>query len=92
MLTNFGPLRYWLAAKLMWNPYQDEKALMREFLEGYYGSSADAMAQVIRIMNDEFRKKNNEIPIINGICLLHNNKLITFYTYFLSLLEILFFE
>ena len=68
MLTNFGPLRYWLAAKLMWNPYQDEKALMREFLEGYYGSSADAMAQVIRIMNDEFRKNGKHLPISLGGC------------------------
>jgi hypothetical protein len=30
-------LRAWVLAQLLWNPHQDERALINEFLEGYYG-------------------------------------------------------
>ena len=33
-------LRAWVLAQLLWNPQQDDKALIKEFLEGYYGKSA----------------------------------------------------
>jgi hypothetical protein len=33
-------LRAWLLAQLLWNPQQDDKALIKEFLEGYYGKPA----------------------------------------------------
>jgi hypothetical protein len=35
-----GELRVWLLAQLLWNPQQDDRALIREFLEGYYGRAA----------------------------------------------------
>lgn len=37
---DFAPLRHWLVAKLLWNPDADANALIREFLEGYYGKAA----------------------------------------------------
>jgi hypothetical protein len=35
--AEMGELRSWLTAQLLWNPQQDDRALIREFLEGYYG-------------------------------------------------------
>ena len=35
-----GELRAWLLAQLFWNPQSDDRALIREFLEGYYGQAA----------------------------------------------------
>ena len=35
-----GELRAWALAQLLWNPQQDDRALIREFLEGYYGKAA----------------------------------------------------
>ena len=36
----FAPLRFWLTAHLLWDPSRDEKALVRSFVEGYYGHAA----------------------------------------------------
>lgn len=33
-------LRAWVLAQLLWNPYQDDKKLIAEFVEGYYGKAA----------------------------------------------------
>ena len=33
-------LRAWLLAQLLWNPQQDDGALIQEFLAGYYGKAA----------------------------------------------------
>jgi hypothetical protein len=35
-----GELRAWVLAQLFWNPQQDDRALIREFLDGYYGPAA----------------------------------------------------
>jgi hypothetical protein len=35
-----GELRVWLLARLLWNPQQDDRALIQEFLAGYYGEAA----------------------------------------------------
>ena len=35
-----GELRAWVLAQLFWNPQQDDRKLIREFLEGYYGQAA----------------------------------------------------
>ena len=38
--AEMAELRAWLLAQLMWNPYQDDRALIEEFLRGYYGRAA----------------------------------------------------
>jgi hypothetical protein len=38
--AEMAELRAWLLAQLLWNPQQDDKALIKEFLEGYYGKPA----------------------------------------------------
>jgi hypothetical protein len=35
-----GELRAWVLAQLLWNPQQDDRALINEFLDGYYGKPA----------------------------------------------------
>lgn len=35
-----GELRAWLLARLLWDPYQDDRKLIDEFLRGYYGAAA----------------------------------------------------
>ncbi len=38
--AEMGEMRAWVLAQLLWNPQQDDRALIREFLEGYYGREA----------------------------------------------------
>lgn len=38
--AEMAELRSWLLAQLMWNPQQDDRALIQEFLTGYYGKAA----------------------------------------------------
>lgn len=35
-----GELRVWVLAQLLWNPRLDDRALIAEFLDGYYGKAA----------------------------------------------------
>lgn len=46
----FGPLKTWVLCKLMWDPRLDERALVREFLEGYYGKAAPYLAEYLDVM------------------------------------------
>ncbi|MEO7300938.1 MAG: DUF4838 domain-containing protein [Verrucomicrobiota bacterium] len=38
--SEMAEMRGWVLAQLMWNPQQDDRKLIREFLEGYYGNEA----------------------------------------------------
>lgn len=38
--SELAELRAWVLAQLLWNPYQDDKKLIAEFVEGYYGKAA----------------------------------------------------
>jgi len=38
--SEMAEMRAWVTAQLMWNPNQDDRALIREFIEGYYGTNA----------------------------------------------------
>jgi len=40
-----GELRAWVLAQLLWNPNQNDRALIREFLDGYYGAAGVPIAQ-----------------------------------------------
>jgi len=43
--SEFAELRAWVLAQLLWNPFQDDRALIREFLRGYYGEAAAPVVQ-----------------------------------------------
>jgi hypothetical protein len=38
--AEMSEMRNWVLAQLLWNPKQDDRALVREFIEGYYGRAA----------------------------------------------------
>lgn len=38
--SEMSELRSWVLAQLLWNPFQDDRALVREFVHGYYGTNA----------------------------------------------------
>ncbi len=51
-IGDFVRLRAWLIAHLMWNPDQDEAALIDEFLAGYYGAAAPYLKEYLELIND----------------------------------------
>jgi hypothetical protein len=51
--NELGELRAWVLAQLLWDPQQDDRALIKEFLEGYYGkAAAKPIAQYLQVMHD----------------------------------------
>jgi hypothetical protein len=46
-------MRAWVLAQLLWNPQQDDRALIREFLHGYYGGKAgEVIGTYLELMHD----------------------------------------
>jgi hypothetical protein len=50
--SEMAELRAWVLAQLMWNPQQDDRALIREFLNGYYGKTAGPIWQYLQLLNN----------------------------------------
>ncbi len=50
--SDFPEMRAWVLARLLWDPSRDEKALFREFLEGYYGAAAPHLQAYIDLIHD----------------------------------------
>lgn len=48
--VSLSRLRHYVIAKLLWNPHQDEKKLIEEFLEGYYREGAPAMREYLALL------------------------------------------
>jgi hypothetical protein len=51
---DFVQLRAWLVSHLMWNPQQDEKQLIGEFLRGYYGAAAPHLQAYLDLIHYAF--------------------------------------
>jgi hypothetical protein len=49
-LSDFDELHTWLLSKLLWNPEQDDRALCREFLDGYYGAAGEAIGRYLDLL------------------------------------------
>jgi hypothetical protein len=45
------PLRLWLQAHLLWDPSRDQPALVREFLNGYYGPAGPFLEEYVTLVN-----------------------------------------
>lgn len=55
---DLDPLRLWLLSHLLWDPYADDKALIDEFIRGYWGEAAAPHIQrYISLIHD---------PVISG--------------------------
>ena len=51
--AEMAELRAWVLAQLLWNPQQDDRALIKEFLRGYYGKRAgDLIERYLELMHD----------------------------------------
>ncbi|MHB1310311.1 MAG: DUF4838 domain-containing protein, partial [Limisphaerales bacterium] len=48
--SEFSELRAWVLAQLLWNPSRDDRALIEEFLAGYYGQAAPAIRRYLDLM------------------------------------------
>ena len=48
--SEFSELRAWVLAQLLWNPSRDDRALIEEFLAGYYGQAAAAIRRYLDLM------------------------------------------
>lgn len=48
---HFVRLRAWYLAHLLWNPDTDEKKLLEEFMNGYYGAAAPHLIRSIEVMD-----------------------------------------
>ena len=65
--ADFSELKAWLFAKLMWNPDQDEKALLDRFFAGYYGAAAPFVREYYDRMRKEVLARPKErIGIFNA--------------------------
>lgn len=50
--AEMAEMRAWVLARLLWNPHQDDQALIREFLRGYYGpAAAGPIWQYLQLMH-----------------------------------------
>ena len=48
--SEMSELRAWVIAQLLWNPNQDDTALIKEFLHGYYGAAAPSIFEYLQLM------------------------------------------
>lgn len=53
--ADFAELKAYLAAKLAWNPHQDDKRLIDRFFAGYYGAGAPYVREWMELVNAAFR-------------------------------------
>ena len=49
---DFVALRAWLLARLMWDPTQDDRDLIQEFLDGYYGAAGPHLLAYLDRIHD----------------------------------------
>ncbi len=52
------PLRVWLLAHLMWDPSKDQDALIKEFMDGYYGAAGPHMRAYLDTVNAPAKSPN----------------------------------
>ena len=62
-ISEFYELRQYLIAKLLWNPDADVKALMDNFLNGYYGQAANYIREYIETMHDALEQSGGQLGI-----------------------------
>ncbi|MHB0997840.1 MAG: DUF4838 domain-containing protein [Armatimonadota bacterium] len=52
-----NPLKTWMVAHLMWNPSLDDQALIKEFMNGYYGPAGPYMEQYLQALTDAVNRE-----------------------------------
>jgi hypothetical protein len=56
--AEMAEMRAWVLAQLMWNPQQDDRALIKEFMEGYYGAASQPLEQYMKLMEEASKGVN----------------------------------
>ncbi len=56
--TCFVRLRSWVIAHLLWNPYQDENKLIKEFMDGYYGPASPYLTSYLKLIDEAYAKRD----------------------------------
>lgn len=59
-------LRAWVLARLMWNPRQDDRALIDEFVSGYYGPAAPYVREYLEMIHTAVEKANYSLTCYSG--------------------------
>jgi hypothetical protein len=49
--AEMAEMRAWVLAQLLWDPRQDDRALIREFLDGYYGAAGKPLERYLELMH-----------------------------------------
>jgi hypothetical protein len=56
--SEMAELRAWVLAQLLWDPRQDDRALIKEFVEAYYGPAAPPVQQYLELMREASQGHN----------------------------------
>ena len=59
-------LRAWVLARLMWNPRQDDRALIDEFVSGYYGPAAPFVREYLEMIHSTVEKAGYSLSCYSG--------------------------
>lgn len=51
-LSDFDQLHTWLLSQLMWDPERDDRALIHEFCQGYYGAAGPFIEDYLKLLAD----------------------------------------
>lgn len=54
----FSLLRGYYGMKLLWDPAQDADAILRDFLQGYYGAASEPIWQYVTMLHDKVYNEN----------------------------------
>ncbi len=57
--AEMAELRAWVLAKLLWNPTLDDRKLIDEFIDGYYGKAADSMRAYLNLIHDRVEQSGD---------------------------------
>jgi len=49
---DFVRMKYWVNSQMMWNPDHDLRALVKEFLDAYYGAAAPHLMAYLELVSD----------------------------------------
>ena len=64
-----APLRLWLISHLLWDPSADDRALIDEFVRGYYGeAAAEGLFRYIALVNETASAGNCPVRCYHGDC------------------------
>jgi hypothetical protein len=59
---DFVQMRDWVVSKLLWNPDQDQNALIVEYLDGYYGAAGPHLKKYLDLFQQVFLTSDLRLP------------------------------